>query len=198
MFVSADLCLVVSIPILLLWSVNINLRRKLGLASLLSLSIFAIITNIIRASGHKLRNGQDDVVWILFWLEMEACVAVIANSMTAFRSLFATNSSRVKNSPQDQEKPRVLRAGRRRPPPQVNLPTLPAAKLSGLRSMMLQDPFDDRESLNPDSDMNSSESRVIDSLNTNSSHQSQSTNRVSAPFHYQRFKRFDRHRPGMR
>ncbi|KAL9117442.1 MAG: hypothetical protein Q9187_006022 [Circinaria calcarea] len=56
---------------MLIWSVKINLRRKLGLGSLLRLSIFAIITNIIRAARHKLSNGQDDVVWILFWVEVD-------------------------------------------------------------------------------------------------------------------------------
>lgn len=182
---------VVSIPILLLWSVQMNIRRKFGLASLLCLSIFAIITNIIRASGHKLKNGQDDVVWILFWLEMEACVVVVANSMTALRSLFAPNNSRVKNSPPDQEKPRMLRAGHRKQPPQVNLPTLPAAKLSGLRSMMLQDPFEDREPLKSDNYMSSSDIQAIDSLDRASSRQSQSTNRVTTSFHFQRFKRID-------
>lgn len=177
-----DLLSVISIPILLLWSVRINLRRKFGLASLLCLSIFAIITNIIRASGHKLNNDLGDVIWIRFWLEMEACVAVTANSMTAFRSLFTAHSSGVRNPPQDQEKPRVLRMGRQRRPAQVNLPTLPAAKLSGLRSMMLQDPFEDHEPLNPESNMSPSLTQVANSLDTATSHQSQSTNRVSALF----------------
>lgn len=169
-------CLVVSIPILLLWSVKINLRRKLGLGSLLCLSIFAIITNIIRASGHKLNNGQDDVAWVLFWLEMEACVALIANSMTAFRSLFAAGTSRIKNSPQHQEKPAELRMEYRKRPPHVDLPTLPTAKLSGLRSMMLQDPFEDREMMESDGSLHRSGIQVTQSFDAASSHQ---THRVS-------------------
>lgn len=174
-------CLVVSIPILLLWSVKINLRRKIGLGSLLCLSIFAIITNIIRASGHKLKNGQDDVAWVLFWLEMEACVALIANSMTAFRSLFAASTSRIKNSPQPQKEPAELRMGNRKLPPHVDLPTLPTAKISGLRSMMLQDPFEDRETTDSDSTLNGSGVHVIKSFDATSSHQNQSAHRVSVP-----------------
>lgn len=173
------MCLVVSIPILLLWSVKINLRRKIGLGSLLCLSIFAIITNIIRASGHKLHNGQDDVAWVLFWLEMEACVALIANSMTAFRSLFAASTSRFKNSPQHQEKPAELRMGHKKQPPHVDLPTLPTATFSGLRSMVLRDPFEDRQTVESDESLSRSGIQVSKSFNAASSHQ---TYRVSLPF----------------
>lgn len=172
-------CLVVSIPILLLWSVKINLRRKFGLGSLLCLSIFAIITNIIRASGHKLNNGQDDVAWVLFWLEMEACVALIANSMTAFRSLFAATTSMIKNSPQHQEKPAEFRMGYRKRAPHVDLPTLPTAKLSGLRSLMLQDPFEDRETMEVDGSLNQSGIHAAQSFDAASNHQ---THRVSVAF----------------
>lgn len=178
-----ELCLVVSIPILLLWSVKINRRRKFGLGSLLCLSIFAIITNIIRASGHKLNNGQDDVVWVLFWLEMEACVAVIANSMTAFRSLFAATTSRIKNSPQRQEKPTGIRMGHEKRPPQVDLPTLPTSKLSGLRSMMLKDPFEDHETIDSDGSVNRSGIQVTTPSDATSSHQIQATHGVRLPFH---------------
>lgn len=172
---------VVSIPILLLWSVKINLRRKLGLGSLLCLSIFAIITNIIRASGHKLKNGQDDVVWVLFWLEMEGCIALIANSMTAFRSLFAASNSRNKNSPQNQAKSADFRRGGQKQPPHVDLPTLPTAKFSGLRSLMLKDPFEDRETVEFNESWNWSGVQGINSLDTTtaSSDQAQSTRRVS-------------------
>ncbi|MCJ1430256.1 hypothetical protein MMC29_008173, partial [Sticta canariensis] len=171
--------LLVSIPVLLLWSVKINLRRKLGLGSLLCLSIFAIITNIIRAAGHKLDNGQDDVVWILFWLEMEGSIALIANSMTAFRSLFAASNSRNKNSPQNPAKPAGFRMRGRKGPPHVELPTLPTAKISGLRSMMLKDPFEDRETMDSNGSGNWSGIQDTESLDTTiaSSHQAQSTRR---------------------
>ncbi|MCJ1261008.1 hypothetical protein MMC22_000872 [Lobaria immixta] len=175
--------LLMSIPILLLWSVKINRRRKFGLGSLLCLSIFAIITNIIRASGHKLNNGQDDVVWVLFWLEMEACVAVIANSMTAFRSLFAATTSRIKNSPQRQEKPTGIRMGHEKRPPQVDLPTLPTSKLSGLRSMMLKDPFEDHETIDSDGSVNRSGIQVTTPSDATSSHHIQATHGVRLPFH---------------
>ena len=180
-FFCAESRLVVSIPILLLWSVKINVRRKLGLGSLLCLSIFAIITNIIRASGHKLDNGQDDVVWVLFWLEMEGCIALIANSMTAFWSLFAASNSRNKNSPQNQAKSAGFRMKGQKRPPHVELPTLTTSKISGLRSMMLKDPFEDRETMDSNGSWNWSGIQDPESLDTTtaSGHQAQSTRRVS-------------------
>ncbi len=72
----------ISIPVLLLWSVQINLRQKVGLEFLLCLSVFAIIANTIRAAGHELKNGQQDGLWIDLWVGLEACVAIVANSMT--------------------------------------------------------------------------------------------------------------------
>lgn len=159
---------VISIPVLFLWSVRINLRRKIGLGSILCLSILAIITNIIRASGHKLNNGQDDVVWILFWEEMEACVAVIANSMTAFRSLFATSTSQLGVSPPPQDDSEAIRMRNRKRTPRIELPTTPTATISGLRSFMSKDPFEDREVLK-----NGAGIQITRSFQTTSSHGSQ-------------------------
>ncbi|MCJ1283213.1 hypothetical protein MMC26_002541 [Xylographa opegraphella] len=138
--------LVISIPVLLLWNVKVNIRRKIGLGCLLCLSIFAIITNIIRAAGHKLDNGQSDVVWILFWGEMEACIAVMANSMTAFRSLFRVGLSKVRKSPQDpKNQSPLVESSELKHRPHVDLPTMPRAKLSGMRSLLFRDPFEDED-----------------------------------------------------
>ena len=161
----------ISIPILLLWNVKINRRRKIGLGSLLCLSVFAIVTNVIRASSHKLKNGQDDVAWIFFWLEMEACVAIMGNSMTAFRSLFSPNSSSAKISPQ-QNIPALGRRGWRRVP-RINLPTMTTFSLSGLRSLLDNDPFEDRVTT-----CNGSEIRITESFDASISRHSQIVQQV--------------------
>ena len=170
----------ISIPIILLWNVKINLRRKIGLGSLLCLSVFAIITNIIRASGHKLKNGQDDVVWILFWLEMEACVAVIGNSMTAFRSLFSTSSSDARISPQ-QNTPVLGRRGRGGVP-RIDLPTITTITLSGLKSLMDKDPFEDREMIGLDHSWNASGIRITESFDASISQYAQAVQQVSVVY----------------
>lgn len=58
--------LLISIPVMLLWGVRMNIRRKLGFGWLLYLSVFCVICAIVRAVGHDLVNCQNDVVWILF------------------------------------------------------------------------------------------------------------------------------------
>ena len=167
----------------MLWKVEINIRRKFGLGWVLCLSIFAIITNIIRASGHKLNNGQNDVVWILFWGEMEACVAVIANSMTAFRSLFIGRISQAGGSPQDKEPPTERRVRQRKRVPHVTLPTMPSATFSGLRSLMHADPFEDKETMESELTLDDSCVDEKRSLDTGSHRNAQSTPRVSTiPF----------------
>jgi hypothetical protein len=142
--------LLISIPVILLWNVRMNVRRKLGLGWLLCLSSFCIICAIIRAVGHNLVNGQNDVVWILFWSHMEACVALIACSMTAFRGLFNNKGSRgAKLSPFIQDKKSPLQTDTpskgSEQTPQVEMPTMTKPEISGLRSMLMWDPFEDRE-----------------------------------------------------
>lgn len=157
---------------------RINLRRKFGLGSLLCLSIFAIITNIFRASGHKLKNGQDDVVWILFWGEMEGCVAVMANSMTAFRSLFTTVNSKG-DSPQEQSP--ILKIRQRNRSPQIDMPTMPSATFTGIRSMLRKDPFEDHQMVDNEMAALKEEGgiRVTHSFHGDYTNNSQSTHRVS-------------------
>ena len=85
--------MIISIPILLLWKVQISLRRKLALGGILCLSIFMIVIAIIRISLGNLAGGQVDAAWVIFWLHMEASVAVLVNSVSAFRALFVAAKS---------------------------------------------------------------------------------------------------------
>ena len=80
--------LVISIPVCLLWRVHLSLRRKLALGGTLCLSIFMIVIVIIKVSTGTIADGQVDSPWVLFWLHVEAAVAVIVISITAFRVLF--------------------------------------------------------------------------------------------------------------
>ena len=49
-----------------------------------------IVVACIRFSGLRVKGSSIDV-WQYFWLEVEACVAVCMISLTAFRSVFASN-----------------------------------------------------------------------------------------------------------
>ena len=73
--------------------VKIDLRRKFALATILCLSVFMIIIAIVRVAASVLPGGVTDTAWLFFWQTMEAAVAVITVSLTAFRSLFGQNAA---------------------------------------------------------------------------------------------------------
>ena len=180
--------LLMSIPVMLLWKVQMNIRRKLGIGWLLCLSSFCIVCAIVRAVGHYLANGQNDVVWILFWKNMEACVAIIACSMTAFRGLWSiVKSNGAKLGPLDN--------GRKKSAIQIDAPSNKEKKrdqipqltmssvTSGLRGMLMWDPFEDRANNNDDQDHDHDhdieESRKNTSLMDDSADSSNATRRAS-------------------
>ena len=137
--------LLISIPVILLWNVQMNIRRKLGIGWLLCLSSFCIVCAIVRAVGHNLTNGQNDVVWILFWSHMEACVGIIACSMTAYRGLWnIVRSNGAKLGPFGRARDTPTRidspSNKRDQIPQLNLSSM----TSGLRGMLIWDPFEER------------------------------------------------------
>lgn len=86
--------LVITIPIRLLWNVRIKPRQKLGIGAFLCLSIVMVIVAIIKASGIRTSVDSFDLVWEVFWQQIEACTAVLMVSFTAFRSVFISNKSK--------------------------------------------------------------------------------------------------------
>ena len=86
--------LIVSVPVVLLWNVNITRNRKIGLCVILGLSTVMVIFALIRVTLSTLNNGTIDSVWLFFWSETECCVAIIMVSLTAVRGLFGIESSR--------------------------------------------------------------------------------------------------------
>lgn len=69
--------MLISIPVVLLWNVQIPLKRKLALAGILCLSIFMIIIAIIRIAAGSISNGQVDAAWAVYWLQVEACIGTV-------------------------------------------------------------------------------------------------------------------------
>lgn len=90
--------LVVSFPVLILYRVHITLRQKAAVAALTCLSVAMIVIAILR--GTLLKNpdksARDGPVQT-YLTYVEGCVAVIAVSVTAFRSIF-NNSETTPNS----------------------------------------------------------------------------------------------------
>ncbi len=101
--------LLITIPILLLWNVQISIRRKLILGGILCLSVFMIIIAIVRISTGRNAKGQVDTAWVIFWLQAEACVALMVVSVSAFRALFmaqkASRYNQYRDSPGQRQEP---------------------------------------------------------------------------------------------
>ena len=87
--------IVITIPIGLLWNVRIKTRQKLGIGAFLCLSVVMIIVAIIKASGIRTSVNSFNLVWELFWQQIEAYAAILAVSLTAFRSIFISNKPRL-------------------------------------------------------------------------------------------------------
>lgn len=82
---------VISIPISLLWNVRIKPRQKLGIGAFLCLSIVMIILSIIKIAFIRTSVDSFDLVWQIFWQQVQASAAVLMVSMNAFRSIFVSN-----------------------------------------------------------------------------------------------------------
>lgn len=124
---------VISIPTILLWRVKIALRKKLAIGSVLCLSVFLIIICIIKLAAISTIGTQVDTTWVFFWHQAEAAVAVIAVSITIFRSLFVADGARnqPKHKPRLPQSPTSYRKfWTQRTTPHVELPTIPSAAFS--------------------------------------------------------------------
>jgi len=80
--------LIISIPISLLWGIQMIFRRKVAIIVVLSLSGVMIIIASIRVALAQLPGDITDTTWLCFWTNIEASVSIIMVSITAFRSLF--------------------------------------------------------------------------------------------------------------
>ncbi|KAL8662845.1 MAG: hypothetical protein Q9202_004359 [Teloschistes flavicans] len=141
---------IISIPVALLWRVQIEMRRKIGLAAMLCLSVFTIITAIVRISGANTVGGQVDSAWVIFWLQAEAAVAVMVASIAAYRALFISErSQKPAGSPQYTSSSRFganfrgRMSGSKETKTSISLPSLPAPTLTGIRTKTHQTPYDE-------------------------------------------------------
>lgn len=135
--------LVVSIPVLVLNKTQMKLSRKVGLGIFLCLSVVMALIALVRIGGYRIQ-GKIDTTWQVFWQYIEACIAIIMGSATAFRTLFVGEDSR-KTA---EKKPYSFRLHLFRPDDPTgersdwegtngrHLPIVPLATLSGLRTFI--------------------------------------------------------------
>ena len=137
--------MITGIPIYLLWSVQIQTRQKVIMGIFLSLNVFIIFTAAVRVSGITF-HGTFVVIWFSIWQHIEACVAVIVISLTAFHSVYINSqSSRARREQANRpwlsstvaaitRKKALNRSDRESTP---GLPTIPSATLTGMRTFIL-------------------------------------------------------------
>ncbi|KAI9833210.1 MAG: hypothetical protein M1826_000123 [Phylliscum demangeonii] len=93
--------MIIALPIHLPWKVRMKTRQKFGLGVFLCLSVFMMMIAVVRVSvqhRHVVVLGMPltavDFTWNLFWLQTEACLAVLMVSLTALRSIFVSDNYR--------------------------------------------------------------------------------------------------------
>jgi hypothetical protein len=88
--------MILTIPCWLLWKVQISMRRKVALGTVLCLSVFMIIIAVIRVALDRIviSTGAEapDTVWLYFWTNFEGAIAIIMVSLTAFRSMLGQDA----------------------------------------------------------------------------------------------------------
>lgn len=103
-----------------------------------------IIIAIIRTSGFVLENTID-LVWIIFWHQMEGAVAIIMVSLTAFRSLLGIKALKAREKKKSERswfshRPQLLaryfKKTKLEEPKSQQLPSVPGATLTGMRTFI--------------------------------------------------------------
>ena len=67
-----------------------------------------IMVAIIKVAGLRISGSSFDLVWNLFWQQVEASVAVITVSFTAFRSILVARKSRSDKKKSSSSYPKSL------------------------------------------------------------------------------------------
>lgn len=126
---------VISVPVLLLWNVRISIRRKLALCGILCLSVCTMIVSIIKVAGANTSTGGVDSSWVLLWYEIEAAVAIIVVSFTAFRALFVAHQALKYRTPaEDTSTSWNLWSRNTKGSRSKELPEMPSQVLGGVRT----------------------------------------------------------------
>ncbi|KAF2868656.1 hypothetical protein BDV95DRAFT_609569 [Massariosphaeria phaeospora] len=94
-------CLIVSIPVNIVWRTTLTLRQRLGLMGVFSLVLVTIVFAIVRAAVTTTTtsgvSNQMDPIWAELWTSLEMNIAIIVACVGSFRTLF-THDRRTKAS----------------------------------------------------------------------------------------------------
>lgn len=111
---------VVVLPINLLWTVQIHLRKKIALGCIFSLSVFIMVASIVRMAVYN-ASGTNDTSWLCSWSAIEMAIgsvnllnptipsliltAIIVACLASFRALFTSTAKSQRLSHQQKDHP---------------------------------------------------------------------------------------------
>lgn len=139
---TAKLPPVITIPILILRKSQMELKQKLGIGVFLSLSVVMVLASTTRYAGYHLRAHSVDATWLIFWVFLEASIAIIVASVTAFRTLFARRGSDprgIKERPKVRNLYPIRKCLLRKTDWEAtdrDLPKIPSATLTGINTFI--------------------------------------------------------------
>nr|ANM86707.1 hypothetical protein [Cladonia uncialis subsp. uncialis] len=87
--------MILSIPVIGLWNIQISFKKKLALLGILCLTVITILFAFIRITVMPNKTTTADITWLCFWAHVEAGVAVIVACLAPFRQLFVKSANPV-------------------------------------------------------------------------------------------------------
>ncbi|KAL8885051.1 MAG: hypothetical protein Q9205_006905, partial [Flavoplaca limonia] len=87
-------CLIISIPVRMLWNVRLPIRQKLLLMTIFSLTVIVMIVSIIRVADVGSSTQQPDISWVYFWSNIEMSTAIVIACISSFRQVFVNAHNR--------------------------------------------------------------------------------------------------------
>jgi hypothetical protein len=119
------------------------MRQKIVLGVFLCLSLVMLIVSVVRVC--KVKDASHiDGAWVVFWQQMEGVVAILMASITTFRTIFVGQGSRILDECQPRPSHSWLAGIKlKKSSTKINgveegkaLPAIPAATLTGLRTLI--------------------------------------------------------------
>jgi hypothetical protein len=144
--------IVLAIPIIIVWKIQIRWTQKIVLTFSLCLTAFIIATTVIRVAfmawdptglGY---HTTIDVIWVFYWSLVSAEVAIFMAAAISFRIFFVAHKRRSNLTPQEQArkffKESFLRRAYRKESDTLesidndrySLPEIPRAYMTGMRT----------------------------------------------------------------
>lgn len=86
-------CLILSLPLMIIWRVKIPLRKKSVLIAVFSLTVVVMVVSIVRVAVVNSPTKNPSISWLYLWSSIEMTTSIIVACLVSFRQLFITSRS---------------------------------------------------------------------------------------------------------